>query len=253
MSTRGIFIIRKNGIDKSLYIASDAYPQYSARNVVSLIRDSDLDKVYDILIPSEFSQYYWFDAEALIAHAKENRELHYKDNQEFIMDSLMCEYGYVINIDEEELEFYVGFQKEAQAGNRYGEKVTYTTSQGENYYPCKMVARFSFRYVKSALMRAVQEAMEKAGENDVIAYFDVNQDEDLGGKGESIEPSPFLIYKKLEFISEQISSTLDKHIDIQSRFEQGLRDIDKIKMEMMVYRMEIADLQMKINGITRER
>ena len=54
-----------------------------------------------------------------------------------------------------------------------------------------------------------------------VVCFDVNpDDEDVGGNTESIEPTPFLIYKKLEYISEQISSTLDKHIDMQSSLRE---------------------------------
>jgi len=39
MSIRGTVIFRKNGEEKSLIIPSNAYPEYSARNIVSLIRD----------------------------------------------------------------------------------------------------------------------------------------------------------------------------------------------------------------------
>ncbi len=254
MSTRGIVILRKNGEEKSMIIASDAYPEYSARNIVSLIRDVDIEGVFDILIPSSFSDRYWFDARELTLYAEEKREVHYKDNAEFIRDSLMCEYGYVIDIDEEVLEFYVGGQKEPQKGNKYGEKITYTTADRENYYPCKLVAKFSFKYIKSVLLRVIVDKMHQAKESDDVMVFDVDlQDMDNadGAKDEVVVPSLISIYKKLDWIQRTITTTLDKHLDIQNRYEEGLRDITRMKMELSIYRSEISMLQSRIEKMKK--
>lgn len=59
------------------------------------------------------------------------------DSSEFIKDSLYCEYGYIINLDTNVLEFWRGFQQESQDDNRYGNNVLNPYVGG--YYPCKMV------------------------------------------------------------------------------------------------------------------
>lgn len=59
-----------------------------------------------------------------------------KDSSDFIKDGLFCEFGYVLNLDALTLEFYSGFQKEPQPGNRFGE----TTEN--SYYACKLVGSF---------------------------------------------------------------------------------------------------------------
>jgi hypothetical protein len=56
------------------------------------------------------------------------------DDNNFVTDSLFCEYGYIINLDENTLEFYDGFQKEPQPGNPFGE---FPNDSG--YYPIKLV------------------------------------------------------------------------------------------------------------------
>lgn len=43
-----------------------------------------------------------------------------KDSESFLGDSLFCEYAYLINLDEETLEVYTGFQKSKPEG-RYSE------------------------------------------------------------------------------------------------------------------------------------
>jgi hypothetical protein len=60
---------------------------------------------------------------------------HCSFGSDFIKDSLFCEYAYVINLDDNTLEFYRGFQKESQEGNRFG------TEPSDGYYPCKMVGK----------------------------------------------------------------------------------------------------------------
>lgn len=42
-----------------------------------------------------------------------------KLNNEFPLDSLFCEYAYIINLDTMELEFYEGFNKNREAEGRY--------------------------------------------------------------------------------------------------------------------------------------
>jgi len=59
------------------------------------------------------------------------------DSHEFIKSSLYCEYAYIINLDTEKLEFYIGFQTEPDETNRYGK-----TQMDTEYYPCKCIAEY---------------------------------------------------------------------------------------------------------------
>lgn len=66
---------------------------------------------------------------------------------DFIMDSLFCEYAYIINLDDNMLEFYTGFQHVPQEGNRYGTESTYEGHDGTKYYPCKLLKTFSLNEI----------------------------------------------------------------------------------------------------------
>ena len=65
------------------------------------------------------------------------------DSKEFIKDSLFCEYAYIINLDTEKVEFYIGFQNTPQK-NRYKtttaeiKKMNKENPVGEPYYNCKL-------------------------------------------------------------------------------------------------------------------
>jgi hypothetical protein len=61
------------------------------------------------------------------------------DSNNFIRDSLFCEYAYIINLDTNCLEFWVGFQKEPCENNRYGSRLE---DGYDDYYPCKMVSYY---------------------------------------------------------------------------------------------------------------
>ena len=61
------------------------------------------------------------------------------DSNDFIKDSLFCEYGYIINLDQNILEFWVGFQTKPELLNRYGTAIRDSKSK---YYPCKMISYY---------------------------------------------------------------------------------------------------------------
>lgn len=66
---------------------------------------------------------------------------HMIDGRNFIKDSLFCEYAYIINLDDMTLEFYEGFQRKPQEGNKFG------TEKDDGYYPCKLVGVCSLENV----------------------------------------------------------------------------------------------------------
>jgi hypothetical protein len=63
----------------------------------------------------------------------------YENYNDFIYDSLFCEYAYVINFDTGMLEFYEGFQKAPHDNGRFA------SSESESgYYPCALVGEYPF-------------------------------------------------------------------------------------------------------------
>ena len=173
MGTRGSYGFRKNGIDKLTYNHFDSYPDYLGRRVVEFCKNhtiEELNKLYDKIVlvnerndipnadqikhcvdngwcdlsVSNQSTDDWYcllrniqgDLEEL---NKAKEQAYMIDNHNFIKDSLWCEYAYIINLDDKILEFYEGFQKTPQEGNRYG----FTIKDGyDGYYPCKLSLTF---------------------------------------------------------------------------------------------------------------
>lgn len=192
MSTRGLYGIRKNGIDKCTYNHSDSYPSWLGRKVLKFCANNtidDLKKIFDkielvdeSIKPTEEqikkcvdAGYYnrtvstqsvddWYcllrhlqgnfdEYQDLINNDKE-KTIFMTDGISFIKDSLFCEYAYIINLDDEVLEFYEGFQKEAQKGNRYGE------TEEDGYYPCKLVFTISLNEIIETDINSMVEQME---------------------------------------------------------------------------------------------
>ena len=51
-----------------------------------------------------------------------------------------------MNLDKKVLEFYAGFQKDKQEGNRYGE-----TSNEDGYYPGRLFKEYSFNDIRNVV------------------------------------------------------------------------------------------------------
>lgn len=170
MSTRGLYGIRKDGVDKCTYNHSDSYPSWLGRKVLEFCANTtveNLEKFFNkIELVEESSKpteeqikkcveagYYnglvstksvddWycllrnlqgnFDEYQDLIDNDESKTIFMTDGIDFIQDSLFCEYAYIINIDDKTLEFYKGFQKTPQIDNRYG------TNNNRGYYPCKL-------------------------------------------------------------------------------------------------------------------
>lgn len=191
MSTRGLYGIRKDGIDKCTYNHSDSYPSWLGRKVLEFCANNtieNLEKFFNkIELVDESSKpteeqikkcveagYYngvvstksvddWY---CLLRNLQGNfdeyqnliddeaKTIFMTDCISFIKDSLFCEYAYIINLDDEVLEFYEGFQKEAQKGNRYGE------TEEDGYYPCKLVFAISLDEIIETDIDSMVEQME---------------------------------------------------------------------------------------------
>lgn len=176
MGTRGLYGFRKNNEDKTTYNHFDSYPDYLGVNILKFIRkhsNAALNEFYDRIImvdenekPTSKEIGHCFVNEAvnldvgtqsiddwycLLREMQGNLEALFNwefpymiDNRNFIKDSLFCEYAYIINLDNNVLEYYEGFQHVPQVGNRYG------MEEDDGYYPCKLVAEIPLELIKDA-------------------------------------------------------------------------------------------------------
>ena len=166
MGTRGIFGFRLNNEDKLTYNHFDSYPDGLGTDVVKFInrvknwnkirervatledvsdRKPTRRDVYDLekftnLNVGQNSTKDWY---CLLRETQGNPRIildvgKFECANDFIYDSLFCEYGYIINLDENTLEIYKGFQKAPHDCGRYSDR----KPNQDGYYPCKLVATF---------------------------------------------------------------------------------------------------------------
>jgi hypothetical protein len=155
MGTRGIWGFRKKGIDKVTYKQFDCYPDALGKEMFRLLKFNDPDRLsafFEKMIiidssvpPTDEQKAYcrnmgWFndsvstrndndwycllrglqEPDILQDAVDEDRNVFIDNYIHFIRDSLMCEYGYIFDLNTLELEFYEGRQKGPSEGNRYG-------------------------------------------------------------------------------------------------------------------------------------
>ena len=148
MGTRGALGFWKDGEHKVTYNHFDSYPGGLGDDMLKYINDHSVEQMnqhfdkirlikedekptqLDIKRCQEFtnlsvSTQSTADWYCLLRNAQGNLGAHGKasvmiDSQNFLHDSLFCEYAYIINLTDETLEFYEGFQKEKPKG-RYSD------------------------------------------------------------------------------------------------------------------------------------
>ena len=174
MSTRGVFIIRKDGMDKGQRISCDAYPCGAGQDVIDLVKTTDLSVLYELMteyddmdIPGDESSDIRapepFSYDSCMLSVKRKLPLPVSTSApEYIKDSLFCEYAYVIDLDQNELLFFVGFQRQPQERNPYGTKALVPYGQKAEYYPCRIVSVFELEYIRQACADHIVREMEKA-------------------------------------------------------------------------------------------
>lgn len=186
MGTRGIYGFRKNGKDKLTYNHWDSYPSCLGNTMLEFCKDTSIDEMNNIcdriVLVDEESKPTDEQIEVCRSFAdtsvstgriddwycllrdlqgepsewkKISGPIYMIDNHEFIKDSLFCEYGYIINLDTNKLEFWVGFQKSPRKRNRYG-----CEPDESGYYPCRMVSSYALEDIE-ANFPIILEDMEK--------------------------------------------------------------------------------------------
>lgn len=176
MGTRGLFGLRKNNVDKVTYNHFDSYPEGLGMTMIRFCKNHsirELNECYDkiIMVDKESkptkdqiewarnigivgslvgsqskSDWYWLlrelqgDPELIYRTIVNDGKCFMIDDHDFIKDSLWCEYAYIINLDDNCLEFWVGFQEKPDETNRYGCEID--DEVDEDYYPCKLLSTY---------------------------------------------------------------------------------------------------------------
>jgi hypothetical protein len=97
------------------------------------------------------------------------------DNKAFILDSLYCEWGYIVNFDTKTFEVYEGFQTKPHKKGRYAglKSANFERTKkalkgiGSEYYPCALVKTYPFNALpdKKKFLKDMAE-ISKESENE---------------------------------------------------------------------------------------
>jgi len=79
-----------------------------------------------------------------------------EDHQDFLLDSLFCEWGYIVNLDKETFEIYKGFQHEPHNLGRYsGRKGKKRNHHHSEYYSCALIKVYPLRDIPGNWVKEV--------------------------------------------------------------------------------------------------
>lgn len=167
MGTRGCYGFYKDGVTKATYNHFDSYIEGLGKDILDFIGNTSIPKMNSIFnkielvrensIPTieqiencqdftdlSVSSQNIIDFYCLLRKAQGDlnaykTDLRYMiDSKEFLGDSLFCEYGYIINLDKNVLEFYKGFNKISNENNRYSQYA----DENKLYKECELVAEY---------------------------------------------------------------------------------------------------------------
>jgi len=172
MSTRGVFGFRIDGQDKLTYNHTDSYPEGLGQYIVDYIKqiddyDIEIEKARKVKLVYDNEYPEAADIERLrkvgfeyIYNDTWGNILRYADidtilkmeaiipANDFIYDSLMCEWGYIVNLDDGIFEVYQGFQTKKHDRGRYCNGNTYYDFvKDKEYYPCALIKTFDFNKI----------------------------------------------------------------------------------------------------------
>jgi len=188
MGTRGAVGFLSNGIEKITYNHFDSYPEGLGNGVLNflhtIINIEELKiKVNNIIlidekveptikqikqciaaktVDMEVSEQSYKDWYCLLRHAQGNLEKYIEvrlmpDSKDFLLDSLFCEWAYIINFDTNKLEIYKGFNKNKNTEGRY-----VNVKVPENgYYGVKLISEIDLFNLPEKFLEGYDENTEK--------------------------------------------------------------------------------------------
>ena len=168
MGTRGLFGLRYDGIDKVTYNHYDSYPgglgcdllaelrQFSIRDMlaafkrIKLVGQGDKPSAKDVKRYAEHTDLEvntkaadnWYnvlrECQGTLIPWVTGGVGHMIGGDDFIRDSLFCEWAFIVNLDSGKLEVYEGFQRAEHDKGRYAK-----LPKDGDYFPCALVAEFA--------------------------------------------------------------------------------------------------------------
>lgn len=191
MGTRGAVGFRIDGADKLTYNHFDSYPDALGRDFVKQVRElvkdaklaekvrafsnipedteptaEDIErcKPYTNLNVSKQSTKDWYcltrGAQGNLAAMLEVGK--WELANEFIGESLFCEWAYILNLDDKTVEFYRGFNKDPKAPGRYAHIIEKDHRAGrEPYCGCKLLLTFPMDDIPQDWEKKVMKACGK--------------------------------------------------------------------------------------------
>lgn len=175
MGTRGTWGFVLDQEEKLTYNHFDSYPEGLGVDLVAWLREQDIEALKDQVRALRLVDDDTPPTQEEIARAK-GLELHdgnvstgsevewysllrgaqgdpgltltmgcMEEGNAFAMDSLFCEWGYVIDLDNERLEVYKGFQTAPHERGRFAGRGGGRESVGSTYYPIAEVGSFDLR------------------------------------------------------------------------------------------------------------
>lgn len=161
MSTRGLIGIRYQGKDKGVYNHYDSYPYKLGKELLKefvRLGKEELIKIFNKMVPvDDESETYLHTISDILDIGRNEETIPYVDYMHFIYNSLSCEYAYIYNLDEDVLEFYVGFQTNSQKDNRYQ-----LEENNEKYKQCAHAMTIPFRCIMYENIEEIKKAMNRA-------------------------------------------------------------------------------------------
>ncbi len=169
MGTRGAYGFRTGRTDKVSYNHGDSYPSWLGKEILDFIRKETLasltEKANRITLVDQDKKptkaqinacSNWANTNVgnqkiedwycLLRDAQGNLDAFNEgldfmiDSKSFLLDSLFCEYAYIINVSTQELEFYRGFNKSKKTNKgRYASK---TLDERGGYYGVTLVEKY---------------------------------------------------------------------------------------------------------------
>ena len=167
MGTRGAVgyfgRLKGGNMHKVTYNHFDSYPSNLGVEVVNYIKSRDGDvnpiktdfkeiKLVENTDDNYSKQRNWQGDLASYAFHQEMI-----DNEDFLGDSLWCEWAYIINCNTGKLEIYRGFQDDqSKVKGRYKDK-TYESGSGTTYYGVSLIKSIPLEDVTNEMMYELEE------------------------------------------------------------------------------------------------
>lgn len=128
MGTRGVIGFYKNGKEKVGYNHYDSYPTGLGADLVRYLDGKTISELNMICDGIEITEY-----ESGETFTENGFNEKFENYVTFLANSLFCEYAYIINLDDNTVEFYIGFNKKPGGKGRYAEWKSDTSYVGDYY------------------------------------------------------------------------------------------------------------------------